>query len=436
MVTRRPPDARPEPLKLVTTSVVRGSHQGESHGGVYLIDLEAREVRQTIDWNTAGHRLAGPRLGPRPARHRLRRRDGLHRGERRALRVHAAISVRSAPGAIPTSSTATRSRSGSGRLFLTSTGFDSILGFDLDRKEFSWAMHVDDAPVPVPRRGSSIRAQGRRTADAQQAAPQQRALHEGRHVHRRACEPAACCCSTGARSRCRSSCRRARTMRARSATACCSTTPRRTPCAMPGAARAARIAPCASRVTIPPSAPEPRPGPEPHRPPGLRARALRALGHAWSPAVPRRRRFRSTTSRRNERLLVGQPDDGRPQRHPRPRGLALRLMSPALRTLSGSSAMMSRELLLPRAEVLLVVPPGAERTRVDRLPHLFRARRLHRRAPSRGNAGRLPRTAARSARGCDAPAPRGRRLSPRSARPAPCRAARGASAASSRGTCR
>ena len=38
-------------LKLVTTSVVRGSHQGESHGGVYLIDLEQREVRQAIDWN-------------------------------------------------------------------------------------------------------------------------------------------------------------------------------------------------------------------------------------------------------------------------------------------------------------------------------------------------------------------------------------------------
>ena len=33
--------------------MVRGSHQGESHGGVYLIDLDAREIRQVIDWNTA-----------------------------------------------------------------------------------------------------------------------------------------------------------------------------------------------------------------------------------------------------------------------------------------------------------------------------------------------------------------------------------------------
>jgi len=38
---------------LVATSVVRGSHQGESHGGVYLVDFAARSVDQVIDWNTA-----------------------------------------------------------------------------------------------------------------------------------------------------------------------------------------------------------------------------------------------------------------------------------------------------------------------------------------------------------------------------------------------
>ncbi len=61
-----------------------------------------------------GHRLAGPRLGPRPARHRLRRRGRLHRRQRRVVRLHARLPAASAPGAIPTSSTATRSRSGSG----------------------------------------------------------------------------------------------------------------------------------------------------------------------------------------------------------------------------------------------------------------------------------------------------------------------------------
>ena len=33
--------------------MVRGSHQGESHGGVYLIDLERRDIRQVVDWNKA-----------------------------------------------------------------------------------------------------------------------------------------------------------------------------------------------------------------------------------------------------------------------------------------------------------------------------------------------------------------------------------------------
>ena len=35
--------------KLITTSVVRGSEQGESHGGVYLIELEKQQTRQVID---------------------------------------------------------------------------------------------------------------------------------------------------------------------------------------------------------------------------------------------------------------------------------------------------------------------------------------------------------------------------------------------------
>ena len=36
---------------LVATSVVRGSQQGESHGGVFTVDFEKREVVQHIDWN-------------------------------------------------------------------------------------------------------------------------------------------------------------------------------------------------------------------------------------------------------------------------------------------------------------------------------------------------------------------------------------------------
>ena len=39
--------------KLIATSVVRGSQQGESHGGVFTVDFEKREVEQHVDWNTS-----------------------------------------------------------------------------------------------------------------------------------------------------------------------------------------------------------------------------------------------------------------------------------------------------------------------------------------------------------------------------------------------
>jgi hypothetical protein len=38
--------------KLIATSVVRGSQQGESHGGVFTVDFEYQECEQHVDWNT------------------------------------------------------------------------------------------------------------------------------------------------------------------------------------------------------------------------------------------------------------------------------------------------------------------------------------------------------------------------------------------------
>jgi len=37
--------------KIITTSVIRATHQGDSHGGVYLIDLNSAKVKQVISWN-------------------------------------------------------------------------------------------------------------------------------------------------------------------------------------------------------------------------------------------------------------------------------------------------------------------------------------------------------------------------------------------------
>jgi hypothetical protein len=39
--------------KLIATSVVRGSQQGESHGGVFTVNFNNQKGKQQVDWNTS-----------------------------------------------------------------------------------------------------------------------------------------------------------------------------------------------------------------------------------------------------------------------------------------------------------------------------------------------------------------------------------------------
>ena len=45
--------------KLITSSVVRGSEKGQSHGGVYIVDFASQSVEQHIDWNKSDIDFAG-----------------------------------------------------------------------------------------------------------------------------------------------------------------------------------------------------------------------------------------------------------------------------------------------------------------------------------------------------------------------------------------
>ena len=128
-------------MKLVTTSVVRGSHQGESHGGVYLIDLDAREVKQALDWNRADIDWQG---------------RGWDRGLRGIAFDGDTVYIAASDELFAYSPEFRRIGSWRNRylkhcheiavhgrsLFLTSTGFDTILAFDLDNRQFHWAMQV------------------------------------------------------------------------------------------------------------------------------------------------------------------------------------------------------------------------------------------------------------------------------------------------------
>lgn len=37
--------------KIICTSVIRSTYQGESHGGCYIVDLESEKITQVLDWN-------------------------------------------------------------------------------------------------------------------------------------------------------------------------------------------------------------------------------------------------------------------------------------------------------------------------------------------------------------------------------------------------
>ena len=127
--------------KLIATSVVRGSQQGESHGGVFTIDFETRASVQHVDWNTSEIDFEG-----RGADRGLRgvafdgddiyiaasdelfcydRKFELQHSKRNHYLKHCHEICRM-----------------DRRLYVTSTGFDSLLVYDLDQQAFSWGFHL------------------------------------------------------------------------------------------------------------------------------------------------------------------------------------------------------------------------------------------------------------------------------------------------------
>lgn len=120
---------------------MRGSHQGESHGGVFLINLDTDEVLQPVDWNTMNIDWQG---------------RGLDRGLR-GIEFHEDKIYIAASDEIfvfdqefnicesftnPFLKHCHEIRIFGQHLFATSTGFDSILGLNLEEKKFDWALNV------------------------------------------------------------------------------------------------------------------------------------------------------------------------------------------------------------------------------------------------------------------------------------------------------
>jgi hypothetical protein len=127
--------------KLIATSVVRGAQQGQSHGGVFLLDFAARAAQQVVDWNSGEIDFSG---------------RGWDRGLRGIACYGQEIYIAASDELFVYDQRFHRLRSFRNRylkhcheisihdrhLFLTSTGYDSLLLFDLATQRFSWALHV------------------------------------------------------------------------------------------------------------------------------------------------------------------------------------------------------------------------------------------------------------------------------------------------------
>jgi len=133
-------------VKLIASSVVRGAQQGQSHGGVYLVDFETQEIDQVIDWNTSGIDWQG-RGWDRGLRGMAFDGDRVFIAASDELFAYTPdfqlIDSWRNPYLKHCHEITIFGRS----LFLTSTGYDSILAFDLDQSCFNWGMNVQ--PVGI-----------------------------------------------------------------------------------------------------------------------------------------------------------------------------------------------------------------------------------------------------------------------------------------------
>jgi hypothetical protein len=126
---------------LIATSVVRGAEQGDSHGGIYLVNFADQEVTQVVDWDTSEIDFQG---------------RGWDRGLRGIAFFAGEIYIAASDELFVYDQEFNIKRSFrstylkhcheifqlNNHLYLTSTGHDSILAFDLDKQAFFWAIHL------------------------------------------------------------------------------------------------------------------------------------------------------------------------------------------------------------------------------------------------------------------------------------------------------
>ncbi len=121
--------------KVIVTSVIRGAHKEESHGGVYLVDLQTEIVEQVLDWDTCDISWEG---------------RGWDRGLRGVALLEDKVYIAASDELFCYDRQFNKLGSWRNRylrhaheihryenqLLITSTGFDAVLQFNLQSREF------------------------------------------------------------------------------------------------------------------------------------------------------------------------------------------------------------------------------------------------------------------------------------------------------------
>lgn len=127
--------------KLLVSSVVRGANQGDSHGGIYLVDLERETFDQIVDWNNCDIDFGG-RGADRGLRGMVVHGDEIFVAASDELFVFDRNFRIVASYRNPYLKHCHEIAEHRGSLYLTSTGFDSILRFDLASRRFNLGLQL------------------------------------------------------------------------------------------------------------------------------------------------------------------------------------------------------------------------------------------------------------------------------------------------------
>jgi hypothetical protein len=135
--------------RVICTTVVRSSHVGDSHGGVYIVDLESGDISQPVDWNDGSIDWSG-RGGGRGLRGIAFHGDDIYIAASDEIFVYdrdfrILRSIRNRYLGL-----CHEIQIVDGLLYLTATATDSILVYDLAARRFTAGYCVRNAGAEKP----------------------------------------------------------------------------------------------------------------------------------------------------------------------------------------------------------------------------------------------------------------------------------------------